>query len=706
MFPSTDRSSSDAGAQLNFNFETGCCPRHGLFVKSSRDQVEVGARDGCILCRYIEACISWAFSYGLISNDHIWTRSTFGGNLELFGTGDSTPVVELQCWRRGQVAEIREDCGRTVAYGDPKSLRVPSNAQCFPLPSETSSWKTFAFLKKQLNDCVSEHAECRFDITKGFVSFLHFRLLEIRDTSLKLVSSKPGDRYACLSHCWGVTQSVTKTTRGTLKAFSTSGIVLRGLPKTFHDAVRVCCNLGIRLIWIDSLCIVQDDSSDWLNQAQQMADIFDNAYLTIAASKARDSASGCFSKVDRVYRGQPLPGFPDIFIRHTVPLPLHSSWAATEGANLGEDARRVRHYWPLLTRAWVFQEILLSKRVVHFGVNEVSWQCSTKIQQQGTVVPKYMLYLNAALPRTLRSRNSPGSGLGFENHDRMWHILASDYSTRELTFSEDRLPAISAIARYMSGLRQNDAYMAGLWHHTMINDLTWSIWWRGRRFSIDKERSQFRIPTWSWASCSGAVVWNAAAFDGDHFANTEILTTTCTSEGGPFTGRITHAAILIKAALVPLLSFHCMLEIWHPRELDDTCTQTVEGKDVLESLSIPKSVQIKVLWDQGSEAETPSEPEILALSLLHFRRPSYPPCTMTCLLIQATATKLTHDQVEDPRYGKDCYKRVGTLELWLEGDRAAQTKDESKRFDDAREVYISALVKHVEALGTHVITLV
>jgi hypothetical protein len=703
MFPSINRPSSDAGAQLNFEFETGCCPRHGFFVRSSRDQVEVGARDGCILCRYIEACISWAFSYGLISNDHIWTRSTFGGNLDIFGTSDSTPIVGLQCWRIGQVPEIREDCGLREAYGVPDSL---NKAQCFSLPGKTSSRKTFAFLKMQLNHCISEHAECRSDISQSAVALQDFRLLEIRDTHLKLVSAQPGDRYACLSHCWGETQSVAKTTQATLKVFKTLGVPLAELPKTFRDAVQVCRKLNIRCIWIDSLCIVQDDSNDWLDQAGRMAAIFDNAYLTIAASKARDSASGCFSKVDRVYRGQPLPGFPDIFIRHTVPLPLHSTWAATEGANLGEDARRVRQYWPLLTRAWVFQEILLSKRVVHFGMNEVSWQCSTKIQQQGTVVPKYMLYQNAALPRTLRSRNSPGPGPEFGNHDRMWHDLASDYSTRELTFSEDRLPAISAIARYMSGLRQNDTYMAGLWHHTMINDLTWSIWWRGRRFSIDKERSQIHIPTWSWASCSAAVVWNAAAFDGDHFANTKILTTTCTSEGGPFTGRITHAAILIKAALIPLLSFHCMLEIRHPRELDDTCPRTVEGKDMLESLSIPKSVQIKVLWDQGSGAEIPSEPEILALPLLHFKRPSHPHCTMTCLLIQATATKLTHDQVEDPHYGKDCYKRVGTLELWLEGDRAAQTKDESKRFDDAREVYISTLVKHVEALETHVITLV
>ena len=706
MYTSVSEPTPGSGAQLNFQVQENCGLRLGIIDHITRDQVEADARDGCMRCHYIKACIEWASSYGLISSGHTSIKSTFGGNLEIFGASDSTPVIELQCWRLGLAPEIREAEGRTVAYGDPESLTVPSNAGCFPLPSKTSSRKTFDFIKTQLNDCISKHAECRSDILPSAVALQRFRLLEIRETSLKLVSADPGDRYACLSHCWGVNQSVVKTTRATLKTFSTLGVALEELPKTFRDAVQVCRKLDIRNIWIDSLCIVQDDSNDWIDQAGRMAGIFDNAYLTIAASKAKDSASGCFSKVERVYRGLPLPGFDNIFIRYTVPLPLHSSWVTYEGPALRRDPKRVGQYWPLLTRAWVFQEILLSKRVVHFGVNEVSWQCGSKIQQHGTVVPIYMHYLSAALPRTLRSKFRSGRRFWSKKYILwMWHAMAADYSTRELTLSEDRLPAIAAIAAYMSGLRNNDAYMAGLWQHTLIMDLTWySLELPGRYHPVDDDRrSQARIPTWSWASCSRPIEWNPRTDEGKQIVHTEILTTTCMSEGGPFTGRIKEAAILMKAALIPLKTVSRLFETYISKQLNDVRTEAAENKDLLESLGISNPVQIKVMWDSGNEAGTPTGPEILALPLLRFERPSIPPCIMTALLIQATGTTLTNDQVEDPRYGRNCYKRVGIMELWLEGNSAVQIRDE---FDDAREAYTSALVERVEALETHAVTLI
>jgi hypothetical protein len=295
----------------------------------------------------MDACFDWAFSRDLIANNQNRIRLTLGGNLEICGTSDLTPVTELQYWRQGQVPEIREAQG----YGDLESFQVPSNAQCLPLPSKTSSRKTFGFIKDHLNNCVLNHVRCHIAISQSVVALQKFRLLEIRDTHLKLVSAKPSDRYACLSNCWGLTPSFIKTTRETLEAFSTSGISRKVFGRSVSAAVRVCRKLEIRSLWIDSLCIVQDDSNDWFDQAGRMASIFDNAYLTIAASKAKDSARGCFSKVEKVYRGLPLPGFDNIFIRSTVPLPLQSSWLSSYAPGPKVEERRVKQHWPLFTRA-------------------------------------------------------------------------------------------------------------------------------------------------------------------------------------------------------------------------------------------------------------------------------------------------------------------------------------------------------------------
>jgi hypothetical protein len=66
------------------------------------------------------------------------------------------------------------------------------------------------------------------------------------------------------------------------------------LPKTFRDAIIISRNLGIEYMWIDSLCIVQDDPRDWELEAAKMGEIYSNAFLVIAASSSVDGDSGCF----------------------------------------------------------------------------------------------------------------------------------------------------------------------------------------------------------------------------------------------------------------------------------------------------------------------------------------------------------------------------------------------------------------------------
>ncbi|KAI0159720.1 heterokaryon incompatibility protein-domain-containing protein [Xylariaceae sp. FL1272] len=80
----------------------------------------------------------------------------------------------------------------------------------------------------------------------------------------------------------------------------------RELSKTFQDAVDICQKLQIDYIWIDSLCIIQDDDKDWREQSVQMADIFENAHLTIAATKSPDGNGGCYAVVDLECRGLPV----------------------------------------------------------------------------------------------------------------------------------------------------------------------------------------------------------------------------------------------------------------------------------------------------------------------------------------------------------------------------------------------------------------
>ncbi|KAH6887707.1 heterokaryon incompatibility protein-domain-containing protein [Thelonectria olida] len=126
------------------------------------------------------------------------------------------------------------------------------------------------------------------------------RLLDVRNGKIRLVISRnqpPSTlQYATLSHCWGSKLPVytSQATRATFK----ESIPEDTLPQTFRDAVQIARCLEIPHIWIDALCIVQDDIEEWQQEAAKMQHIYSGSFLTIAASESKDSTGGCFTKAE------------------------------------------------------------------------------------------------------------------------------------------------------------------------------------------------------------------------------------------------------------------------------------------------------------------------------------------------------------------------------------------------------------------------
>ena len=143
-----------------------------------------------------------------------------------------------------------------------------------------------------LNTCVSQHKACG---EERDTAFLPNRLVEVNEVEgqlqPRLVSTSDwsadmrGLNYFALSYCWGTGRgkTVAKTTRDTLLPFH-DGISMEALPKTFRDAMQVVRSLGYSYIWIDSLCIVQDDPDDFGRECIQMGKIYANSISTISVS--------------------------------------------------------------------------------------------------------------------------------------------------------------------------------------------------------------------------------------------------------------------------------------------------------------------------------------------------------------------------------------------------------------------------------------
>ncbi|KAH7066385.1 heterokaryon incompatibility protein-domain-containing protein [Paraphoma chrysanthemicola] len=166
--------------------------------------------------------------------------------------------------------------------------------------------------------CVKNHEACRsLHITKGAGSkvFRPTRLLHIPDdfaseyARLLLHEQSDDDEtiaYTTLSHCWGGLNNF-KLTSETFQHMMVTGILFRNLPRTYRDAVSITKYLGINYVWIDSLCIVQDDMMDWAREARSMADVYRYSSCNISAVDAKNATEGClFTYNARLFEAAPI----------------------------------------------------------------------------------------------------------------------------------------------------------------------------------------------------------------------------------------------------------------------------------------------------------------------------------------------------------------------------------------------------------------
>lgn len=324
-------------------------------------------------------------------------------------------------------------------------------------------------------------------------------------------------RYIALSHCWGKQQIITTT-----KASMTdrlAGIPFDQLSKTFQDAILVTRRLGIRFIWIDSLCIVQDDLGDWEVEASKMMSVYSNAYLTIAATHSPNGAGGLFRDTPdyEVEGSTPSGERYHVFFRRKIDHHLEAG--SDSSAN---DTRQIR-LWdyptidehPLLTRAWVYQERMLSQRVLHFGPYELFYECGSDIVCECSGILYYgsSTSIAATATKLVHTEALNAEVVGGELHvygryymAQLWRTMVASYTVLGLTVPTDRLPAMGGLARHMA-LRRKSKYLAGLWENSLNDDLIWSC---PDLRSMKKPRpTPSSAPTWSWAS----VVTNVWYFD-------------------------------------------------------------------------------------------------------------------------------------------------------------------------------------------------
>ncbi|KAK6836281.1 hypothetical protein PG987_006776 [Apiospora arundinis] len=310
--------------------------------------------------------------------------------------------------------------------------------------------------------------------------------------------------YAALTYCWGQVQGATwLTTKANLVSRS-AGFIRSSMPQTLQDALIITEKLGLRYVWIDALCIVQDDPEDWEVEGSKMAGIYIGAYVTISASSSISSHSGIFNS------------------RSTIPLwrpeIVHIESELTDGrrSQLYFNTLQPFHYgplsdvWngPLSARAWCLQERALSPRIIHYTNSQILWECEHCVKFEdniernlNSISTHHSFYKRLTNDFDVRI-------LSAKDISEQWYgSTVPEYAYRMLTNESDKLVAISALAEVIH-MNSGEEYIAGLWRSSVLDGLLWT------RDGSGAKTKAYRCPSWSWVSQKSGVNWD------DHWRDT------------------------------------------------------------------------------------------------------------------------------------------------------------------------------------------
>lgn len=270
------------------------------------------------------------------------------------------------------------------------------------------------------------------------------------------------------------------------------------MPKTFQEVIMVSRELGVRCLWIDSLCIVQDNEGglDWMRESSQMHQIYANSYCNLSAADSLDSSGGL--------GGERHPSMVQTTEATFVPtMPRRGK---------GEQGLYVLERWRLFNkevndcvlneRAWVFQERLLAPRILHFCRYQLFWECRTCVKCEkypNDTFPTVCWELDDCIKARI-----PFEGNDLSTLSKSWAVVAESYSFTFLTFPGDKLIALSGIAKRVRSAVE-DEYVAGMWRRDFELQLLWFRETYRITGSPPFRPSTYRAPSWSWTSLDGPI---------------------------------------------------------------------------------------------------------------------------------------------------------------------------------------------------------
>jgi hypothetical protein len=528
-------------------------PKVSLYSKNrSVKDVREAAHAGCHLCTMILTCLltmRYRLSVGV--DPMPWGLSSITDDslvrvdVEVMAHDPPTYLTvgiveqtDLMNWAGEDETELHHWVDLSIPFRGEAAEEVLSKVSVADPPERIA--------KYWLQECLSNHPKCADDIPP-----LPTRVLDVSSRSEPFLVVPEGKRarYATLSYSVGQFD-ILKTTTETIDEYKTC-IPTANLPHTVRDAVELTHVLGLQFLWVDSLCIDQSSLVDWEIELSSMAEIYRNSTITIAATASTNAGSGC----------RP--------VRNKLPLTsCHPAPGIVIVSDYGRD-RWIFQKGALETRAWTFQEVQLSQRVLRCGGEELVWQCRSCKRREGAPAAEKR-HESEALGVFFGTRTLDDFVQRKEKSERFyrWYQVIQEFVARDLTFADDKLPAFSGMASQFGSLLGSDkevamadgggktssaqtrhlTYLCGLWKEDLLHGLVW------RSIYPASKHIRYRAPSWSWAAVEGGkIVYDMYALRSDEFW-TEVLDVQVRVPGlNPF-GKVTSGKLTLFGPVAPVPS--------------------------------------------------------------------------------------------------------------------------------------------------------
>jgi hypothetical protein len=340
-------------------------------------------------------------------------------------------------------------------------------------------------LRSWINTCKNDHG-LACNSAASVRSGRNLRFIDTKENCV--VPGSFNNDYFALSYVWG-SASQFKLLRSNQGDLATPGSLSRApLPKTIKDAMAFTLSLNERYIWVDALCIVQDDNDDKSIQISQMASVYQYAVATIVAMSGMSASSG-------------LDGISPSAPRNVNSIPL------APGLRLGPRALSSEQIESSIyhTRAWTYQERLLSPRCLFVGYNQVIFKCASAAfseDRYGHNVDDNAAFVNPIFRARKWVMDSRNSNKMSGNEGFQWYSdLVSEYTEKKMGFPSDVINAFTAILSAME-----EMFAWEFWQGLPTQHIDTALLWTPvNRITRREIESTFPFPTASWAGWVGPV---------------------------------------------------------------------------------------------------------------------------------------------------------------------------------------------------------